>query len=385
MQTNYQTNSTTLTFDTRIKTMEERKDGVYLELEESYFYPEGGGQLRDQGTINGKEVLDLIVENGVLYHKLASFSGLTYNMKVTCVIDEATRKDHTVTHSAQHVLSAVLKDDYHLNTIGFHMGLTNTTIDLDGEITQDELYEVEDKVNRFIGEDLLVKISYKTLKEVQGLPLRKEVTRKEQIRVVQIGDLDYSGCGGTHVKSLKEIRLFKITDRENYKGGVRLSFAAGPRAFKYLRELEQTLFQLKEELTTSMDEIPYRVMRLKEEKAYEYERAEKLQKELVSFMAKSYDEEIIVTKTSYEENMIKALGKELMALEKVAVFYTEDRKIYLFTGKRGHAKKILDEAKADLDFRGGAGAHFGQGVFDLEEDLLTFISNLYGVLLKLEL
>ncbi len=382
---NYQSNSMVLTFNTRVKTVEEKKDGVYLELEESYFYPEGGGQLRDEGTINGKEVLDLVVMDGVLYHKLASFSGLTLNMKVSCVIDEAVRKDHTVVHSAQHVLSAVLKDDYNLNTIGFHMGQVNATIDLDGDISKENLFLVEDQVNRLIREDLPVKISFKTLRETQDLPLRKEVSKKDRIRVVQIGDLDYSGCGGTHVRSLKEIQLFKVTDRENYKGGVRLFFTAGERAFKYIREMEETLFLLKEELGTSMDEMPYRVRRLKEEKSEEYEKAEKLQREMVSLLASSYDEEFIVAKTDHNEDMIKALGKELMTLDKIAVFYTEERKVYLFTGKRGHAKEILEEARAGLDFRGGAGAHFGQGIFDGEEDLLTFISNLYGIFLKLEL
>ena len=202
---------------------------------------------------------------------------------------------------------------------------------------------------------------------------------------MQIGDLDYSGCGGTHVKSLREIRLFKLTDRENYKGGVRLYFAAGERAFKYIRELEETLLLLKQELGTSMDEMPYRVRRLAQERTEEYERAEKLQREMVSLMARSYDEEFIISKTDQSEDMIKALGKELMTLDKVAVFYTEDRKVYLFTGKRGHAKEILEEARGGLDFRGGAGAHFGQGVFDREEDLLSFISNLYSVFLKLEI
>lgn len=385
MQTNYQTNSAVLVFHTRVKTVEEKDDGVYVELEESYFYPEGGGQLRDEGTINGKEVLDLVLQEGVLFHKLASFSGLTLNMRVKCVIDEHVRRDHTVTHSAQHVLSAVLKDDYDLKTIGFHMGRGTTTIDLDGDVSEEVMRLVEDKINRVIGEDLPVKIYFKTLSEANKLPLRKEVGEWEKIRVVQIGELDYSGCGGTHVNSLKEIRLFKFTGRESYKRGVRLSFVAGERAFRYIREVEDILVQLKEELNTSLDEMPYRLRRLKEEKAFEYDRAEKLQKEMVVHLARSYDEDILVKKIDYEEEMIKALGKELMALDKMAVFYTEERKVYLFTGKRAHAKSVLDEARGGLSFRGGAGAHFGQGIFDEEEDLLTFISNLYGVFLKLEL
>ena len=82
MQLKYQADSKILKFNTRVKTVEEKKDGVYVELEESYFYPEGGGQLKDEGTINGKEVLDLMIKDGVLYHKLASFSGLTIKLGV---------------------------------------------------------------------------------------------------------------------------------------------------------------------------------------------------------------------------------------------------------------------------------------------------------------
>lgn len=384
MQMKYYTDSTIFKFNTRVKTVEEKEDGVYVELEESYFYPESGGQLKDEGTINGKEVMDLMIIEGVLYHKLASFSGLTLNMQVNCIIDENVREAHTVTHTAQHVFSAVLKDGYNLNTIGFHMGKQITTIDLDGEISQDMLIEVEDRVNKIIRDDLKVKTYFRTLKEAQRLPLRKEIKDLENVRIVQIGDIDYSGCGGTHVASLKEIQLFKVVDMEKYKGGLRISFAAGQKAFEYIKELEVTMRLLKEELNTSMDEMPYRVRRLKEEKAGEHLRAENHQKEMVSFMANNYDEDVIVEKLNYDEEMIKALGKEIMALEKMAVFYTEERKVYLFTGKKLHAKKVLDEAKAGLDFRGGAGAHFGQGIFEKEEDLLTFISNLYGVFLKLE-
>ncbi len=380
----YHTDSTIFKFNTRVKTVEEKEDGVYVELEESYFYPESGGQLKDEGTINGKEVMDLMIIEGVLYHKLASFSGLTLNMQVNCIIDENVREAHTITHTAQHVFSAVLKDGYNLNTIGFHMGKQITTIDLDGDISQEVLTEVEDRVNKIIRDDLKVKTYFRTLKEAQRLPLRKEIKDLENVRIVQIGDIDYSGCGGTHVASLKEIQLFKVVDMEKYKGGLRISFAAGQKAFEYIKELEVTMRLLKEELNTSMDEMPYRVRRLKEEKAGEHLRAENHQKEMVSFMANNYDEDVIVEKLNYDEEMIKALGKEIMALEKMAVFYTEERKVYLFTGKKLHAKKVLDEAKAGLDFRGGAGAHFGQGIFEKEEDLLTFISNLYGVFLKLE-
>lgn len=385
MYNNYQTNSKILTFETRVKTVDEKRDGVYIELEESYFYPEGGGQSRDQGTINGKEVLDLVVKDGVLFHKLASFSGLTLNMQVLCVIDEKVRRDHTVTHSAQHVFSAFLKDVYNLNTIGFHMGQQVTTIDLDGEISWPMLLEVEKKVNQAIRKDLKVKTYVKSIKEAQKLPLRKDIKDQDNPRIVQIGDMDYSGCGGTHVSSLKEIQIFKITASENYKNGVRISFLAGERALDYIRELESIMMQLKEELNTSLDEMPYRVRRLKEEKAEEHGRAENLQKELISFIATTYDEDYNIDKIHYDEEMIKALGKELMSKRKVAVFYTQENKIYIFTGKMMSAKKILDEAKVGLDFRGGAGAHFGQGVFDTEEDLLTCISNMYEAFLNLEL
>lgn len=384
MQMNYLTDSNVLKFNTRVKTVEEKEDGVYLELEESYFYPEGGGQPRDQGTINGKEVIDLIVKEGILYHKLASFSGLTLNMQVSCVIDEKLRHHHTVTHTAQHVFSAILKDNFDLNTIGFHMGKESITIDVDGVASYETLKEVEDLVNEKIREDLKVKTYFKTLREAQKLPLRKEVTKKENIRIVQIGELDYSGCGGTHVNSLKEIQIFKVTSLENYKGGVRISFAAGKAALLYIQELEITMRHLKEALNTSMDEMPYRVKRLQEEKAEEYLRAENLQKELAKFVANGYEEDVVIDKLHYEEELIKEIGKEFIELGKIGVFYTPERKIYLFTGKIVSAKAILERSKKGLDFKGGAGAHFGQGIFATEEDLLTFVSNIYGVLLQLE-
>jgi alanyl-tRNA synthetase len=228
----YQENQDILKFNTRIRSVLEDDSGVYMTLFESYFYPEGGGQPADKGTINGKEVLTVFVRDGEIYHQVASFSGLTINMPVNCIIDGLTRKDYSVQHTAQHVLSAVLNDKYGTGTIGFHLGEEYTTIDTDKALDEDTLRALEDEVNAHIGEDLKVNVYFRDKWNIGNIPLRKETEIENNIRIVQIGSIDYCACGGTHVRSLKELRLFKFMNAEKYKEGMRVYFLAGERAFR---------------------------------------------------------------------------------------------------------------------------------------------------------
>jgi len=381
----YQENQEILKFNTRIRSVLEDDSGVYMTLIESYFYPEGGGQPADKGTINGKEVLDVFVRDEEIFHQVASFSGLTINMPVSCIIDGLTRQDYTVQHTAQHVLSAVLSDKYGTGTIGFHLGEEYTAIDTDRVLDEDTLRSLEDEINFHIGEDLKVNIYFRDKWNLGNIPLRKETEIENNIRIVQIGTLDYCACGGTHVKSLKELRLFKFLNAEKYKEGMRVSFLAGERAFSYLRNNEDILRKLKKELMVNFDEIPYRVVRLREEKEEYRKLSEDLNLKLGEAIAKGYTEDYIIEKVEFDDDLIKVIGNTLMKSGKIGVFYRVDGRFFAFTGNKASAKDLMDMARVGIDFRGGGGQSMAQGFVERQEELGIFISKIYAALLKLEL
>lgn len=372
-------------FDTRIKSMRELEDKVLVTLRESYFYPEGGGQPSDQGTINGKAVLLVTEEKGETVHHLASFSGFTLNMPVHCVIDADRRRDHSIQHTAQHVLSAVLQDGFAIATVAFHMGVEHTTIDTDKVVSPALAREAEARVNGWIREDLKVKAIYQTLESLKGMTLRKPTGLTENIRVVRIGELDSSACGGTHVDSLRELFLFRLLKVERYKEGSRLTFVAGDRAYRALEEGDMVLRQLREELSVGVDELPFRVRRLLEDREESVKRVDRLTRMLGAALAAGYAEDVVVEETDHETELLITLGRNLAQAGKRSLFYRRsDCKVFFFTNGTPMAGRFLKEIATGVDFRGSGGPREAQGTLKDEAHLERFVSQAYAALLALE-
>jgi len=381
----YQVDQDVLNFSSRIKSVKEKEDGVHLTLYSTYFYPEGGGQPADQGSINGKEVLDVYTEGDEIYHKLESFSGLTINMPVECIISKEVRVDHSIQHTSQHVLTAVLKDRFGIETLSFHMGKLHSTIDTDLEVSEEIRVQAEKEVNDYIGKNLPIFTYYRDKYNLGDIPLRKAVAVDSNIRIVQIGEIDWCGCGGTHVKSLKDLRLFKITSVEKYKGGSRVSYVAGERAFRYLDDMEDAISKLKSELGVNLDELPFRVRQIQEERDEYKKVALALTEDLASALAANYEEDIVVQEVEYEDELMKAVGNQMIKRGKIAVFYRKDGRIFIFTGDKADAKELVKPAREVFRFRGGGGKTLQQGFIELSEEIGPFISKIYEGLLKLEL
>ena len=160
-------------------------------------------------------------------------------------------------HTGQHILSAVFLEVMGANTIGFHLGSESSTIDLDIDtITKQEIYHVEERSNHFIWENHPVKIRYITDDEIHTIPFRKPPQVTGKIRVIRIGDLDASACGGTHVSHTGEIGLIKVTGSERYKGGMRIHFLCGQRAFQDYHRMQTDVQKLSMTLSIHPDDLP---------------------------------------------------------------------------------------------------------------------------------
>lgn len=177
----------------------EREDGSYVTLAETTFYPHGGGQPCDTGTIGGIAVLDVVLEDQEVLHKVAQLPGQT---EVDCAIDWSRRFDHMQQHSGQHLLSAVFRELYQALTQSFHLGSDYATIDLDlPELSAAQLAEAEQEVNRQIYLNRAITSYFVTAEEMAKLPLVKLPKVTEDIRIVEIEGVEHNACGGTHVSS----------------------------------------------------------------------------------------------------------------------------------------------------------------------------------------
>lgn len=244
-------------WQTTISRVVEREDGYYVILEETAFYPHGGGQPCDEGRINGVPVLDVISEEENVLHKVASPLG---EGTLSCEVDWQRRFDHMQQHSGQHLLSAVCRDLYQAMTVSFHLGTDYATIDVEQpELSPAQLAAIESEVNQQIYKNRTISSYFVTEEELAKLPLVKQPKVTENIRIVEIQDVEYNACGGTHVSSTGEIGMIKLLKAEKQKGNTRIYFKCGYRALQEFNDSLKILGALSIKFNTGKDEIIDRV------------------------------------------------------------------------------------------------------------------------------
>ena len=202
-------------------------------LQQTCFYPEGGGQPFDTGTIAGVAVLAVQTHaDGTVVHTLAH-SLPAGTLHVTASIDWSRRFDHMQQHSGQHILSQSFLEIADAATAGFHLSAQRVTIDLmQAAFSAQQLAQVEQLANRIVQSNLPVHVSFPGPAELAALQLRKMPEVHAPLRVVAIGDFDRTACAGTHVAHSAEVALIKIIKVERSKGGQRVEFCCGQRALE---------------------------------------------------------------------------------------------------------------------------------------------------------
>jgi len=242
-------------FSSRVKERISENVFHHVVLEQSAFYPTGGGQPFDTGTINGVKVVEVTVrDDGAVLHRLEHELS---DEVVQGEIDWERRHDHMCLHTGQHVLSQAFRAKFGIGTVSFHLGEDTVTIDLDRKgVSQSEILEAEREANRIVRECRTVKAWFPTSEEMDGLAIRKLSEKAgEAVRLVEIADFDRCGCGGTHVTNTGEIQIIKVLGTEVKNGLTRIHFTAGPRAIKDYAKKHEIVSTLTSNFSLTQDEI----------------------------------------------------------------------------------------------------------------------------------
>ena len=227
----------------------------YVVLSETAFYPTGGGQPNDTGTLNGIEVVDVEIVEGEIRHFLASPlpSDTTY---VEGQVDWTRRFDHMQQHTGQHIISAAFDNLFGMKTVSFHLGKESSTIDLGvTAISEQQLQEVEALANEIILQNLPIETKWVTEDELTQYKLRKATKVKEDIRLVIIPDYDYNACGGTHPKGTGEVSSIKILQTEKQKSNIRVEFICGQRVIQHLHRKHAIITNLISSLSSPEEKL----------------------------------------------------------------------------------------------------------------------------------
>lgn len=235
-------------------------------LDRSAFYPEGGGQLADRGTLGQAKVVDVQVDSAARIRHLVEGPLPELGSEVTGVLDWRRRRTHMALHTGQHILSRALADVAKAETVSSRLGEHGCTIDTPRpKIDDATLAKVEALTNQVVDDDLAVVAFFPTSEELEALPLRRASKVESHVRIVRVGDFDVTPCGGTHCTRSAQVGLVRIFGLERYKGGTRITFDSGPRARQKLSEESELLRALGREFTCGPQDVSASVEKLRRE------------------------------------------------------------------------------------------------------------------------
>ena len=220
------------TFTATVLDCQPGKNGFIVTLDRTAFYPEGGGQPADQGTLDGAAVTDVHEKNGVVLHNVDS--AVEIGKTVTGVIDWARRFDHMQQHSGEHICSGLICGRCHCDNVGFHMGTDMVTIDFNADIPWEELLEIEAQANQYIYEDHPIDIQSHRGAELDAIDYRSKKPLEGDVRIVAFPGADCCACCGTHVLRSGQVGLVKFLSVQKFREGVRIELLCGKRALNYL-------------------------------------------------------------------------------------------------------------------------------------------------------
>ena len=359
------------------------KDGkYYIKLNRTIFYPHlSGGQPGDKGTINGVQVLEVYEEESDIIHVVKEN---IHSDKVILNIDWENRLDNMQQHTGQHLLSAAFYKLYNGETVGFHIGQDYEYIDVTlPELLEDEAEKIEIYANRIISSNFEIKSYYIEKNDISKIPVRKQPTVNSNIRIVEIDNIDFSPCAGTHLRSTGEIGLVKIRKWEKYKGNVRIEFVCGNRALfdyrwknKAIRDIGlllsskdtdvfhkvQLLFHQKEELEKKNKDLKEELLKYKGEELL----MNSVKINGTSFVAKIFDDidlKEINAISNYlvnsKSNLVQIYGSSYENKGQFLVSITKDLKINL--------KEVFKEVSNEFEIKGGGSPHIIQGGCSLKD------------------
>jgi len=206
--------------------------GFQVILDQTAFYPEGGGQAADTGTLGTVRVLDVRERGGAIVHLCDG--PVTVGQTLEGTIDYNLRFDRMQQHSGEHIVSGLINRRWGFHNTGFHMGTESTTIDFDGVIPAEALPELERLANEAVWQDLEVICSVPAPEVLPTIPYRSKRALPWPVRIVEIPGYDICACCGTHVARTGEIGIIKLLSVIPFRGGVRMEMACGNRALDIL-------------------------------------------------------------------------------------------------------------------------------------------------------
>ena len=360
----YYESAYTQDFTAVVQSCEAVKNGFAVTLDRTAFYPEGGGQPADHGTLGEARVLDVHEKDGVVTHLCDR--ALSVGAEVGGRIDWARRFDHMQQHSGEHIISGLLCSTFHCDNVGFHMGADVVTIDYNAPITWEQALEVERRANAYIWADHPIRIWYPSAEELAALPYRSKKELTGAVRITEFPGADRCACCGTHVSSSGQVGLLKLLSCQKFRDGVRLELLCGQRALDCLAAGWEQARQIGQALSVKPQSAFAAVSRLQEELLSLKEKAARLEEADFAHVAAQYRGAGSVLHIAEPldgdgaRRLCDAIAKA--AGGRCAVFAGQDGDYrYAVIESGGDLRQFIKDMNTALHGRGGGRDGFAQG------------------------
>ena len=359
----YETDAYLKHFDARVLSCEAVNKAYAVILDRTAFYPEGGGQPCDLGTLGDARVLDVQEREGVICHTVdAPLSG-----QVSGSIDWDRRFDLMQQHSGEHLVSGTAHRLYGCENVGFHMGADIITIDFDRVLSMEELSRVEALVNEAVWANRETQIRYYESEAACPEDYRSKKAISGQLRLVEFPGVDLCACCGTHVARTGEIGLVKILSAVKFHQGVRIELLCGKRAYQYLsavtvqnRAISGLLSAKPLETARAVERSLGELAAVKQERADWEARYIKARAEALRGVGK-----VLLFEERLAPEALRRLCVEIMERcgGRCAAFSGADASgwAYAVGQKDGDLRSFVKELNAALNGRGGGKPNFAQG------------------------
>lgn len=382
----YDTDSYLSEFTCKVISLYSDEQYIYIETDRTAFFPEGGGQTSDIGTLGGINVENVQIIDGKILHYVENSDENAEKLKNSTLlegkIDMKKRFSDMQQHTGEHIFSGIVHSLFGYNNVGFHLGKEIVTLDFDGVLEEGDICKVENLVNKAIWDNLEIQVFFPTKQELSSLSYRSKIEIEGQVRIVEIPGIDVCACCAPHVKRTGEIGIVRVVAFERYKGGTRVSILCGERALLDIRH-KTGQNKLVSNLTASkQDETAAAVERLKNENEKLKYDIVGLTRELLSLKAEAIEpkEKIIVFDEKLTGKLLQDFAISLMdkAGKFAACFCGENGTYrYCIVSRSENLQPLAKQLNSAFSGRGGGKPEIIQGSLQgSQSEIEDFLKNI---------
>ena len=360
----YELNSYCRTFTATVLSCAPYGGGYAVTVDRTAFFPEGGGQAADVGTLGGVAVTDVQIVDGDILHYTAA--PLTVGQTVEGVLDWETRFARMQHHTAEHIVCGIAHRWHGLENVGFHLGSEDVTLDLDGELTRQQLDAIEEEANRVVWQNVAVTAAIPTAEELAELTYRSKKELEGDVRLVTIDGVDCCACCAPHVGRTGEIGVIKLLDFVRWKGGVRIHLLCGAAALEDYRRRYTQSAEISAKLSVKQTALVPAVDRLIAEKDGYKLALREANRRLADAMVAAVeptDRPVYLIGADWDTETLRRIVNGLTArCGGLCTAYSGTDGAYTYVlGGTDHLKEAAADMNAALNGRGGGDARQVQG------------------------